>query len=228
MKIRFINPNEEKLQNCLKIIIDENNFPETDCIKLYNKTYIMEFIRNLKYDIKEEIKIKNIVYDEKEICLRDINFKNFNMEDFKIEEVEKIDNKFVVNIKFVTKKYVVVPKEAILTEKRNVMGSIKLEFSKNKEVFVLENKEVTQIKFGEILQETLQRLSNIVSNLFINDSEKIMIDTLNNVIKPLKETYANAFKYNFSTLFQIPYLEESSEDNEPKDDDEKDVSKEEK
>ena len=228
LKIRFINPNEEKLQNCLKVIIDENNFPETDCIKLYNKTYIMEFIRKLKYDVKEEIKIKNIVYDEKEICLRDINFKNFNMEDFKIEEVEKIDNKFVVNIKFVTKKYVVVPKEAILTEKRNVMGSIKLEFSKNKKVFVLENKEVTQIKFGETLQETLQRLSNIVSNLFINDSDKIMIDTLNNVIKPLKETYANAFKYNFSTLFQIPYLEESSEDNEPKDDDEKDVSKEEK
>lgn len=228
LKIRFINPNEEKLQNCLKVIIDENNFPETDCIKLYNKTYIMEFIRDLKYSIKEEIKLKNIAYDEKEICLRDINFKNFNMEDFKIKEVEKIDNKFVVNIKFVTKKYEVDPKEAILTEKRNIMGAIKLEFSKNKKAFVLENREVTQIKFEETLQEMLQRLSNSISNLFINDSAKIMMDTLNNVIKPLKETYENAFKYNFGALFKLPYSEESSEDNELKDDDEKDVNKEEK
>lgn len=227
LKIKFINPNEEKLQNCLKVIIDENNFPETDCVKLYNKTYILAVIKTLKYDTKEKIKLENIVYDEKEIYLKDINFKNFNIEDFKIEEVEKIENKFVVNIKFVTRKYELEPKEVILTEKRNIKGAIKLKFSKDKKEFVLEDKEVTQIKFEETLQEMLQRLSNNISNLFINNSAKIMLDSLNNAIKPLKTAYENAFKNNFDTLFQIPNLEENLEDNEVKDDEENDVNEEE-
>lgn len=226
LKIRFIDPNEEKLQNCLKVIIDENNFPETDCVKLYNKTYILEIISSLKYDFKKDIKLKNIIYNEKEIYLKDINFKGFNIEDFKIEEVEKIDNKFVVNIKFYTRKYELTPKEVVLPEKRNIKGTIKLEFSKIKKEFVLEHKEVTQIRFEETLQEMLQRLSNSVSNLFINNSAKIMMDSLNNAIKPLKTAYENAFKNNFNTLFQNSYLEGMSEENELKEDDENDVNQE--
>lgn len=33
LNIRFISPDDEKLQNCLKVIINENSLPETDCVK---------------------------------------------------------------------------------------------------------------------------------------------------------------------------------------------------
>lgn len=212
--IKFISPNDEKLQNCLKVIIDENNLPETDCVKLYNKKYILEFIKDLEYNYINDVRLNNVIYGEKEIYLKEINFKSFNIEDFKIEEVDKKDNRFIVDIKFSTRQYEITPEEATLIEKRSVKGMIKLEFLKNKKEFILEDSKIIQVKFEETLQEMLQRLSNNVASLNINNSAKVMMESINNAIRPLKIAYENAFKNNFAALFPNYYLEDNLEENE--------------
>lgn len=214
LNIRFISPDDEKLQNCLKVIINENSLPETDCVKLYNKKYILEFIKDVEYHFTNDIKLKNVVYGEEEILLKEIYFKNFKTEDFKIEEVEKQDNRFIVSVKFSTRQYGIIPEEAILTEKRNVKGMIKLEFIKNKKEFMIEDSKIVQVRFEETLQEMLQRLSNSITNLNINNPAQVMLESINNAIKPLKTAYENAFKNNFASLFPNYYLEDNLEEDE--------------
>ena len=223
--IRYINPDDEKLQNCLKVIIDENNLPETDCVKLYNKQYILEFIRNLENNFTKDVKLNKVVYGEKKICLRKINFENFEIKDFKIENVEKINNNFIIDVKFDTKHYEIIPEEVILTEKRSIKGMIKFEFSKNKEKFILKSSKIVEVRFGETLQEILQRISNNIVSLNISNSANVMLENINNAIKPLRIAYENALKNNFTTLFPNYYLEDNLEENEKNQPDDNDENK---
>lgn len=79
--IKYIEPNDEKLQNCLKYLIDENNLPETDCVKLYNKTYILENIKRLKYNFEQEVKLNSEVNNNPNVYLQNVEFNKFSIED---------------------------------------------------------------------------------------------------------------------------------------------------
>ena len=51
--------------------------------------------------------------------MEEVKFEKFDEEDFIIEEVKKVEDKFMVNIIFKTRKYTISPKEVILPEKRS-------------------------------------------------------------------------------------------------------------
>ena len=185
--LKFILPDNEKIQNCLKVIIDENELPQTDCIKLYNKTFILEYIRRLNYDYIHTVKLNNVVYNEQEVFLEEVKFEKFDEEDFIIEEVKKVEDKFMVNIIFKTRKYTISPKEVILPEKRYVEGKINFKISKNKEEFIVEESKIVKIKFRKTFQEIMQD----ISNTWLNNSTYLFFESLKDTVAPLKEAYNN-------------------------------------
>lgn len=70
--IKYIETDNEKLQNCLKTIINENKLPETDCVKLYNKEAVLKLINKLEYNFDKPVKLEYNVWEDKEIILKSL------------------------------------------------------------------------------------------------------------------------------------------------------------
>lgn len=192
--IKYIEPDDKKLQNCLKTIMDDNNLPETDCIKLYDKEVILKFINKLQYNFDKIVKLKYNVWSEKEILLKKLLFKNFTEENINIFEVKKEEDKFIVGVKFETKKYILQPKEARVFPTRNVRGVIRLECENEKGEIILKDYKINKLSFEKTLQEQAQEWANSMNYITqlngIPEALRIS-ETLKSSIEPLQQMRKN-------------------------------------
>lgn len=189
--IKYIEPNNEKLQNCLKTIINENKLPETDCVKLYDKEIILKFINNLEYNFDKVVKLKYNVWGDKEIQLKSLLLRNFRKEDINILEVKKENDKFIVEVKFETKRYILQPKEAQIFPRRNVKGMIKLECQKEDKEIILKDYKIITAFFEKTFQEQAQEWANSLSYITQFNEIPKTFESLKINIEPLKQMKQN-------------------------------------
>ncbi len=217
--IKYIEPNSEKLQNCLKTIINDNKLPETDCVKLYNKEVVLKFINKLEYNFDKTVKLQYNVWGDKEILLKSLILRNFKEEDVNILEVKKEDNKFIVEVKFKTKKYILQPKEAIVVPRRNVKGVIKLQCQKEEKGIILKDYKIITVFFEKTFQERAQEWANSLSRItqFNEISKSLGIN-----VEPLQQMKQNLGinfdLYNSLSLNTNDDVEEYEENDDNEDD----------
>lgn len=188
--IEHIKQDNEKLQNCLKTIINDNELPETDYIKLYDKEVILKFISKLKYNFDKIVKLKYNVWGEEEILLKELLFENFTEENINIIDVKKEKDKFIVEVKFETKKYILQPKEAIVFPPRSIKGIIRLNCQKENDEIILKDYKIITVSFEKTLQEQAQEWANSVN--YITQLSGIpetleKLESLKSSIKPLQQ-----------------------------------------
>lgn len=216
--IKYIEPDGEKLQNCLKTIISENKLPETDCVKLYDKEVILKFINKLEYNFDDVVKLEYNVWGDKEILLKSLLLKNFREEDINILEVKKEEDKFVVEVKFETKKYILQPKEARVFPRRNVKGIIKLDCQKEDEKIILKDYKIITVFFEKTLQEQAQEWANSLSYITQINGMVKALEVLKTNIEPLQQMQQNLGVDLYNRLLNTNNDEEYEENDDNKDD----------
>lgn len=216
--IKYIQPDNERLQKCLKTIIDENKLPETDCVKLYNKEVILKFIKKLEYNFDKIVKLEHYVWEDKEILLECLLLRNFEEEDINIVDVKKEDNKFIVEVKFETKKYILHPKEALILPPRSVKGMIKLECQKKDKEIILKDYKIITVFFQKTLQEQAQEWSNRLSSITQSNEMFRTLESLRINVEPLQQ-----MKQNLGIDLYNRLLQNTNDDTE--DDEENDNNK---
>lgn len=189
--IKYIEPNSNKLQNCLKTIINDNKLPETDCVKLYNKEIVLKFINKLEYNFDKTVKLKYNVWGDKEIILKSLLLKKIREEDINILEVKKEDNEFIVEVKFETKKYILQPKEAIVVPRRNVKGIIKLHCQKEDKEIILKDYKIITVLFEKTFQEQAQEWANSLSRITQFNEISKTLESLRINVEPLQQMKQN-------------------------------------
>ena len=181
LKIIFFEPDENKRQNCLQTIIEENNLIETEIIKLYNLELILNHIKNIKYKYDEEV----YYYSENEKnVLIDVMFDKFLKNDFEIESVKENEGKYEVIVSFSTDKYKVNNVESI--NKRVLNGEVKFVFLKTKNDFKLENYQLRKIKFQTTITEVFNKFSKIMFEVYNEKFTETIQNILLNMVEPLK------------------------------------------
>lgn len=189
--IKYIETDNEKLQNCLKTIINENKLPETDCVKLYNKEVVLKLINKLEYNFDKPVKLEYNVWGDKEIILKSLLLRNFREEDVDILEVKKEDNGFIVEVKFETKKYILQPKEAIVVPRRNVKGVIKLHCQKEDKEIILKDYKIITVFFEKTFQERAQEWANSLSRIIQFNEISKTLESLRINVEPLQQMKQN-------------------------------------
>lgn len=189
--IKYIETDNEKLQNCLKTIINENKLPETDCVKLYNKEVVLKLINKLEYNFDKPVKLEYNVWGDKEIILKSLLLRNFREEDVDIIEVKKEDNGFIVEVKFETKKYILQPKEAIVVPRRNVKGVIKLHCQKKDKEIILKDYKIITVFFEKTFQERAQEWANSLSRIIQFNEISKTLESLRINVEPLQQMKQN-------------------------------------
>ena len=161
--IKYVEPNGRQRQECLQILINENDLIETDIIKLYNKDLILKYFKDLKFSHEQGIYYYE---EENKIILEDINFEDFDKNDFWVDDVKKDSEDYRVIAEFYTKKYSTNEgKES--SNKRNLVGKIIFNFKENDRKFELIGYSITNVRFNF---STFGTLSNLID--FIKESLK--------------------------------------------------------
>lgn len=181
LKIVFFEPDENKRQNCLQTIIEENCLIETEIIKLYNLDLILNHIKNIKYKYDEEVYYYS--GDEKNVLI-DVMFDKFLKEDFEIESVKENEGKYEVIVSFSADKYKVNNVESI--NKRVLNGEVKFIFLKTKNNFKLENYQLCKIKFQTTITEVFNKFSKIMFEVYNEKFTETIQNILLNMVEPLK------------------------------------------
>lgn len=189
--IKYIETDNEKLQNCLKTIINENKLPETDCVKLYNKEAVLKLINKLEYNFDKPVKLEYNVWEDKEIILKSLLLRNFSEEDVDILEVKKEDNGFIIEVKFETKKYILQPKETIVVPRRNVKGVIKLHCQKEDKEIILKEYKIITVFFEKTFQERAQEWANSLSRIIQFNEISKTLESLRINVEPLQQMKQN-------------------------------------
>lgn len=218
--IKYIETDNEKLQNCLKTIINENKMPETDCVKLYNKEVVLKLINKLEYNFDKPVKLEYNVWGDKEIILKSLLLRNFREEDVDILEVKKEDNGFIIEVKFETKKYILQPKETIVVPRRNVKGVIKLHCQKEDKEIILKDYKIITVFFEKTFQERAQEWANSLSRIIQFNEISKTLESLRINVEPLQQTKQNLGidLYNSLLLNTNDDIEDYDENNDNEED----------
>lgn len=189
LKIVFYKPDIEQRQNCLKCIIQDNDLIETEIIKLYDTDLILNSIKEIKYNYREDVYYNN---QEQSNKLEDVLFNEFERNDFNIENVIEEDEKYQVLIQYRTEKYNISNDAIIDSINRKILrGKIKLIFKKNKRNFELENYEIIYSKFAIGLEETLSNISDIIKTSMLNSNYESYMVNLTKSLAPIAEKMAD-------------------------------------
>ena len=189
--IKYVEPNGRQRQRCLQILINENNLIETDIIKLYNKDLILEYFKSLKFSHKQEI----CYYEEEnKIILEDINFEDFDKNDFWVDDVKKDSEDYKVITEFYTKKYSTNEgKES--SNKRNLVGKTIFNFKEKDRKFELIDYSITNVRFNfSILSNLIDFIKESLKSLeYINNQKMIEVfkNSLNEMSKPTINLFDN-------------------------------------
>ena len=218
--IKYIETDNEKLQNCLKTIINENKLPETDCVKLYNKEVVLKLINKLEYNFDKPVKLKYNVWGDKEVILKSLLLRNFREEDVDILEVKKEDNGFIVEVKFETKKYILQPKEAIVVPRRNLKGVIKLHCQKEDKEIILKDYKIITVFFEKTFQERAQEWANSLSRIIQFNERSKTLESLRINVEHLQQMKQNLGidLYNSLLLNTNDDIEDYDENNDNEED----------
>ena len=165
-------------QEVLNTLINKYNLYKTDVIKLYNKEIIIEFIRKMKY------KNEDVFYysdDKIQVKLINIDYTNFDLYDFYIEEVEKEKDKFKIKCFFKTRKYE-TNNDTNIIDKKILNGIITIDLKEEeKEELKYEciNCNTSKINFNTDIFDLIRGLS-------INLSSTLTSEVLNAIKENMK------------------------------------------
>ena len=209
--IRYFEPDGQRRQNSLKCIITENKLFETEIVKLYDNELILNNIHRIKYNLEEEI---CFLENEEKLVLKNINFREFEREDFSIENVEKIENKFNAIVDIDTTKYVLEDEK---TNLKPLLGTIIFTFEKKRDKFELVEYKIKNIRFYiSPIGLFVNNIADVIKEMYSESTKKTIENiskTLTDNIKYFKEfTDAAAFKSALNSLKYInPRIEALNE-----------------
>lgn len=178
LKIVFIEPDGNQRQNCLKKIIEENKLIETEIIKLYDLNLILDYLKTVKYKYNEDVYYYS---NNEKTVLENIMFDEFIKEDFQIENVKKIEEKYEVIVLFNTKKYKVNINNDDYFNKKILYGKVKFIFLKNKSEFSLEEYQFIKIEFQSTISEIYSNISKIVIDLYNEEFAEVIQNFVQNI-----------------------------------------------
>ena len=217
-KIKYYDPDGNQRNLALELMIKENDLIKTNIIKLYNKGVILNLIKNLKYENKQEVIMQGITSNGNNIFLKDILFKSFTDKDFIIKEVEKKEKNYEVDIYLKTRKYTTTSKLFGFMEKRYLFGKIKFVLESKEEDFKVIDSCLLDIKFIKTPMEKM--ISVIEEQKQIFEHENANLQAFNNVsfIEPQFQQFKEIL-FPFRNI--INYEGDTKENNEK--DDENDI-----
>ncbi len=138
--------------------------------------------------------MKYNVWGEEEILLKELLFENFTEENINIIDVKKEEDKFIVEVRFETKKYILQPKEARVFPPRSVKGVIRLECQNEKGEIILKDYKIIKVCFEKTFQERTQEWANSMNYITqlngIPEALRIS-EALKSSIEPLQQMRKN-------------------------------------
>lgn len=190
LNIIYIENNDQKRQNILTVLINDNHLIETDITTLFNEEVILPYIKELQFENIEIMTSDNTF--EKAL----INYNMFSCSDFDIIDVEKIDNN-TYNIKIYIKTYnhskkILIP----------IYGDMNMTFHKTStNKFKPLSHNVSNMKYGTMmidryikdLNKLTDSFSIITNSPIFELSQNIEIS---NFSKVLESTAIELHKYN--------------------------------
>lgn len=185
LKIVYFDPDGNQRQNALHKIIEDNDLVETNVVKLYNKGLILATINSIHYDYQKDVIYYN---EESNIKLIDVLFSEFTSDDFVIEDVNEVDEKYEVILSFETKKYTLdnLQKE----NNKPLLGKIKIYYVDNNQQFICQSYTLENIRFyrnyiNQILSGIGKSFAKLYSEAVISGVEKLK-KALEINVEPLK------------------------------------------
>ena len=185
-KIRYFESNGNQRQNALNTIIEENHLIKTNVIKLYNKDHLLTTIKLFSYNYSKDVIYSN---EEQVIKLKNILFDKFTNDDFIIEDVNEIEDKYEVIVSFKTKKYTLDNNQ----EKFNspLFGKMKIYFKYYNNNFKYETFTIYNVGFYfNDIKQLIAKIGNSISKIYSEYSYNIA-ETLKKYISDINEVNYN-------------------------------------
>lgn len=171
--IKYIEPNGSQRQNCLEILINENQLIKTDVIKLYDTDLILKIFKRLKFSYPKMVYYYDDDVEDNRIVLRNVIFEKFDKNDFVIVDVKKKTKEYEVITHIKTKKYV-LNKE---NNEKELLGKITFKFNENGQELEMTSYDITDLKFGfNILKNLMEYIEKALDFKMSNYLEEIMND----------------------------------------------------
>lgn len=210
--IKFKEPNGKQRQEALKDLIDIYSLYETEVVKLYNNNFILKFLQELNYI--EHNEVSYYCGDSREVILKDIIFRQFDCNDFYVNEVKKEQDEYIINCSFRTMKYV-TDIEISEESKKYLTGDVEIKLKESNKEYSFINSEIRNIDFDLEVIDLLRGLTikgttsivsqigeiikkNLICDLEVENSLKYLKDAiepykkqkdemLNSIHNPLKD-----------------------------------------
>lgn len=128
-------------QNSLNHIIEKHELYKTDVIELYDKNIISKYFQKISYNPSD---VEFYVGDGMQAKLTEILFKDFRMNDFNIDKVEKENEKFNIYCSFRTLKY---KTDIELQDRKYIIGNVKFIVKSKKEKYEYIDNVVSKVDF---------------------------------------------------------------------------------
>lgn len=185
INIIFIEPDGSHKQNVLNYIIDKYELYKTDVIELYDENVVKKYFDKISYIPNDvEYYCGNGIQAE----LTEVLFRNFDLDDFYIDKVEKEEEKFNIYCGFKTLKY---NTDIEITDRKYIIGNVKFSVKGKKEKYAYINSEVSKVDFDLGVVDLLKGFTIGLGNFAKEISKIVKENTFNidnfNVLKGIQE-----------------------------------------
>lgn len=194
-KIRYFESDGNQRQNALNTIIEENHLIKTNVIKLYNKDRLLTTIKLFIYNYSNDVIYSN---EEQVIKLKNILFDQFTNDDFIIDDVNKVEDKYEVIVSFKTRKYTLDSNQE--TNNSPLFGKLRIYFKYYNNNFKYETFTIYNIGFYfNDIKQLISKIGNSLSKIYSEYSYKIAI-ALKNYISDINEVDSTILLKNINDI----------------------------
>ncbi len=164
LNIIYMKCDDSHRQNSLNYIIDKHGFYKTDVIELYDKTLVKKYFDKISYVPNDiDYYCGNGIQAE----LTEILFKEFELEDFYIDKVEKEGEIFNIYCSFRTLKYNL---NIEVDDRKPIIGNIKFIVKGKKEKYTYIKSEISKVDFDlgviDLLRGFTVGLGNFATEIY--------------------------------------------------------------
>ena len=173
INIICIKTDDSHRQNSLNCIIEKHGLYRTDVIELYDKNLVKKYFDKISYTPNDiEYYYGNGIQAE----LTQILFKEFELEDFYIDKVEKEEEIFNIYCSFRTLKY---NTDIEISDRKYIIGNVKFTVKGKKEKYTYINSEVSKVDFDLGVTDLLRGFTIGLGN-FAKEMSKIIKENVIN------------------------------------------------
>ena len=173
INIIYIENDGSHRQNSLNYIIDKHGFYKTDVIELYDKSLVKNYFDEISYTPSY---IEYYCGNGIQVELTEIFFKEFELEDFYIDKVEKEEEIFNIYCSFRTLKYSL---DIDIENRKSVIGNVKFVVKCKKEKYAYIRSEVSKVDFDLGIVDLLRGLNICSGNIAIEISKIVSENAFN-------------------------------------------------